>query len=220
MPLQLFALSGTYEGYDEETNTLSYNSTSLFNIAYNASEASNVYPRYYMGMKLSLSNYILRSVFKFKAKKDSEDFIYVMVDSIRAEVGDKAAYLFPGVTESGQNLQGGAKNTTNASGWRFLFNKEAGGGDLVVGGDLIALPAGGVLEGDLRHTGALKGVAADGRNAGRNGDLGQVLASVEAEAGDHRQLRAGGKGDLSQAGAAVEYAALQCQHIVTACAVF
>lgn len=122
VPLQLFALSGTYEGYDEETNILSYNSTSLFNIAYNASEASNVYPRYYMGMKLSLSNYILRSVFKFKAKKDSEDFIYVMVDSIRAEVGDKAAYLFPGVTESGQNLQGGAKNTTNTSGWRFLFN--------------------------------------------------------------------------------------------------
>ena len=123
IPTKMFALSGTFDHFDTEENKLYYNSNSTFNITYNASESINVYPRYYMGMNLSLSNFLLRTVFKFKAKKDDKDFIYIMIDSIRMEEGNEAAYLFPGVTTGTEkNIQGGAKNTTTTNGWRFLFN--------------------------------------------------------------------------------------------------
>ena len=123
VPTQLFALSGTFSAYDESTGELSYESTSSFNIAYNKSEANNVFPRYYEGMNISISNYLLRTVYKFKAKKDDEDFIYIMIDSVMMEADGKGAYINPGVTSgTKKNLQGAAKNTQSVTGWRFLFN--------------------------------------------------------------------------------------------------
>lgn len=123
MPSKTFALSGTFTSFNTTTKEISYGATSVFNIAYDADEETNVFPRYYDGMSLSLSNHLLRTVYRFKAKQTSTDIIYIMIDSLGLEEGQDAAHLYPGVrVGTGENLQGGVKNTTATSGWRFLFN--------------------------------------------------------------------------------------------------
>lgn len=123
MPSKTFALSGTFTSFNTTTKEISYGATSVFNIAYDADEGTNVFPRYYDGMSLSISNYLLRTVYRFKAKQSASDIIYIMIDSLGLEEGPDAAHLNPGVKEgTGENIQGGVKNTTPTSGWRFLFN--------------------------------------------------------------------------------------------------
>lgn len=123
MPAKIFALSGTFTSFNTTTKEISYGATSVFNIAYDADEETNVFPRYYDGMSLSLSNHLLRTVYRFRAKQNATDIIYIMIDSLGLEEGQDAAHLYPGVkVGTGENIQGGVKNTTATSGWRFLFN--------------------------------------------------------------------------------------------------
>lgn len=124
LPTKCFGLAGTFGSYDPSTNKISYTSISSFNIAYDEDDNTNVFPKYYAGMNISIQNHYLRIVYLFKAKASDSDFINILVDSLEiGENADNATILLPGVqTGTNDNIQGGVKNTTPTSGWRLLFN--------------------------------------------------------------------------------------------------
>lgn len=123
MPTKLFALTGTITGYNSTYNRISYTSTSTFNITYDQDDATNVFPKYFKGMSISISNYYLRIVYMFKAKQADTEYINIMIDSPSMAEGEKAAHLYAGVQRGTYaNLQGAVKNTTNTEGFRLLFN--------------------------------------------------------------------------------------------------
>lgn len=122
LPSKTFALSGAFRSFDSSTKIISYAASSVFDISYDADEETNIFPKYYDGMSLSLSNHLLRTIYRFRAKADG-DIIYIMIDSLGIEEGQAAAHLNPGVrVGTGENIQGAVKNTTATNGWRFLFN--------------------------------------------------------------------------------------------------
>ena len=116
------SLSGTFSSYDSVTNTISYVSTGTLKIAYD-SEDENVFPKYYEGMNISIQDHYMRAIYLFRAKKESTDYINIMVDSLALAEGETALHLMAGVQKgTNANLQGGVKNTTSTQGWRLLFN--------------------------------------------------------------------------------------------------
>lgn len=123
MPQKLAVLAGAFNSFDTSTKVVTYTASATLNIMYDASAADNVFPKYYAGMDISISNYMLRIMYKFKAKKDDTDIIYIMVDSLAISEGILPMHLYPGVKKgTDSNIQGGVKNTQTQQGWRFLFN--------------------------------------------------------------------------------------------------
>lgn len=123
LPTKLFALSGAFNNFNPTTKTINYNSTSVFNIVYDANPDTNVFPKYYCGKNISLTNNYYRGLYKFKAKATDEKFIDIMIDSLGIAEGRAAAHLYPGVQDGTDiNNQGGVKNTKNTHGWRIVFN--------------------------------------------------------------------------------------------------
>ena len=121
MPQKLAALSGEFVSFNTVTKVVTYSANATLNIMYDATD--NIFPKYYCGMDISISNYMLRLMYKFKANADDKDFIYIMVDSLAISEGISPMHLYPGVKQgTDSNIQGGVKNTAYEQGWRFLFN--------------------------------------------------------------------------------------------------
>lgn len=131
MPTQAFALAGEFLSYVSDQaphgetpgrGHVLYDATSIFDVSYDVDE-QNVFPKYYDGMSLSLGVGLFKGMYQFKAQKDAEDKIYVMIDSLAMEEGEDASHLNPGVLQgSDYNYQGSVKNTYGVNGWRLLFN--------------------------------------------------------------------------------------------------
>ncbi|MBO7735477.1 MAG: hypothetical protein J6S67_23130 [Methanobrevibacter sp.] len=126
LPKKMLALSGSFESFDPSSNTVSYTSDASLSIAYDLDEEENVFPKYYVGQTVSVQNYYLRIVYLFKAKKDDEENINIVVDNLAVAFGETPAHLLGGVQAgTNANLQGGVYNcpsTTDGDGWRLLFN--------------------------------------------------------------------------------------------------
>ena len=123
LPTKLFALAGAFSAYNVSENKLNYTSTATFNITYDLNDETNVFPKYFKGMNISIGNNYLRIVYLFKAKKDDTEYINIMIDSLAIAEGDNAAHLYAGIQSgTNANLQGGVKNTVAESGFRLLFN--------------------------------------------------------------------------------------------------
>lgn len=126
LPKKLLALSGSFSSFDPLTNIINYTSDATLEIAYDQDEETNVFPKYYVGQNVSIQNYYLRIVYLFKARKDDEENINIIVDNLAVAFGQTPSHLLGGVQKStGANLQGGVYNcpaTTNGDGWRLLFN--------------------------------------------------------------------------------------------------
>lgn len=123
LPTKLLALSGTFVSFDGVTNKVTYTASSQFNITYDYDDETNVFPKYFKGMSISLGNYYLRIVYLFKAKADDTEYINILIDSPSMASGSKAAHLYAGVQSStNANLQGGVYNTSPSEGFRLLFN--------------------------------------------------------------------------------------------------
>lgn len=122
LPTKLFGLAGVFDAFDTENKLITYTSSAKFDIAYDQ-DNQNVFPKYYVGESISLTNNYLRIVYLFKAKKDDTKYINILIDSLSLGEGRKASYLMAGVQSGDKsNLQGGVKNTTETQGWRLLFN--------------------------------------------------------------------------------------------------
>ena len=126
LPKKMLALSGSFVSFDAVSNTISYTSDASLSIAYDLDEEENVFPKYYVGQTVSVQNYYLRIVYLFKAKKDDEENINIVVDNLAVAFGETPAHLLGGVqVGTNANLQGGVYNcpaTTYGDGWRLLFN--------------------------------------------------------------------------------------------------
>lgn len=126
MPTQAFALAGEFGSFVDDGNNkghVVYGATSVFDVSYDAIDEENVFPKYYDGLSLSLGVGLFKGMYQFKAQKDSEDKIYIMIDSLAMEEGEDASHLYPGVLQgSDYNYQGSVKNTYGVNGWRLLFN--------------------------------------------------------------------------------------------------
>ena len=123
LPTKIVALAGEFTSFDTATKTITYHSAATFDIAYDAEESTNVFPKYFCGQDISVSNNMFRGIYKFKAKKTDTNYIYIMIDSLGIAEGELAAHLYPGIKKgTSANIQGGVKNTTATEGWRFLFN--------------------------------------------------------------------------------------------------
>ena len=123
LPQKLVVLSGDFDSFNTGTKVISYVASATLNIMYDANDIDNVFPRYYEGMDISLSNNMLRIMYKFKAKQTDEKSIFIMIDSLAISEGRTPAHLYPGVLkDTSSNVQGGVLNTASQQGWRFLFN--------------------------------------------------------------------------------------------------
>jgi hypothetical protein len=123
MPTKLVALVGEFSEFDTTDKIVYYNVMSTYSVQYDVDESTNVFPKYYVGMTLSLSNYLFKVIYFFKAKADDTEYISIMINSLDIGEEQKAAHLYPGVTQgSGTNIQGSVKNTSATVGWRMLFN--------------------------------------------------------------------------------------------------
>lgn len=123
LPQKLVVLSGTFTAFDTATKNVTYVASATLNIMYDANASDNVFPKYYGGMDISLSNNMLRIMYKFKAKSTDTKSIFIMIDSLAIAEGETPAHLYPGVLkDTSTNIQGGVLNTANQQGWRFLFN--------------------------------------------------------------------------------------------------
>ena len=123
LPTKLIALVGEYYDFDETNKILYYTDVSTFSVQYDADETVNVFPKYYVKKILSISNYMFKVIYFFKAKETDEEYISIMIDSLAVGEGEKAAHLYPGIQKDlDTNIQGGVKNTTTTTGWRLLFN--------------------------------------------------------------------------------------------------
>ena len=126
LPRKYLALSGTFASYDSATNTISYTADAMMDIAYDEGD-DNIFPKYYEGMNISISNYYLRIVYLFKAKKNDTDLINIVVDNLSIANGDATpTHLLAGVQQgTNANLQGGVYNCPvgqSGEGFRLLFN--------------------------------------------------------------------------------------------------
>lgn len=123
LPLKLFALSGVFGSFNSTSRQIAYTSSSVFNISYDDDESTNVFPKYFKGLNISLGNNYLRITYLFKAKKNDTAYINFLIDSLLISEGEKAAHLYAGIQSStGSNMQGGVKNTSATEGFRLLFN--------------------------------------------------------------------------------------------------
>lgn len=126
LPTKVLSLSGTFSSFDKTTNTINYTSDAVLSIEYDQSEEENVFPKYYVGMSVSIQNYYLRIVYLFKAKKDDTDLINIVVDNLAIAFGETPSHLLGGAQRgTNANLQGGVYNcpaTEQNDGWRLLFN--------------------------------------------------------------------------------------------------
>ena len=123
MPTKLVALVGEFSEFDTEDKIVYYDVMSTYSVQYDVEESSNVFPKYYVGMTLSLSNYLFKVIYFFKAKADDTEYISIMINSLDIGEEQKAAHLYPGVRQGlGTNVQGSVKNTSATVGWRMLFN--------------------------------------------------------------------------------------------------
>lgn len=123
LPTKMFGLEGDFVSYDSSTNKITYSSTASFNITYDDDDETNVFPKYYQGMSVSIQNHYLRVIYLFKAKKTDTALINIMIDSLAIAEGQKASFMLPGIkTGTNENVQGGIKNTIATEGWRLLFN--------------------------------------------------------------------------------------------------
>lgn len=123
LPQKLVALSGVFLSFNTTTKEISYTATSTFSVQYDVDESVNVFPKYYVGMVLSLSNYLFKVIYFFKAKASDTEYISIMINSLEVGEGVDACHLYPGVQKDlNTNIQGGVKNTTTTTGWRLLFN--------------------------------------------------------------------------------------------------
>ena len=122
LPMKMLGFVGTYGSYDNHVVT--YSSIASFNIAYEQNDEVNIYPKYWVGMSITLQDKFLKIIYKFKSKTSSTDIIYFLIDSteVRSASG-KNIYLYPGVQSgSDTNLQGSCYNFGQTEGWRLLFN--------------------------------------------------------------------------------------------------
>lgn len=120
LPTKLFALAGNFTSFDTTTKKISYTSTATFNIAYDQDDSTNIFPKYFKGMNLSIGNGYLRTTYLFKAKATDKQYINILIDSLSTT---NPAHLYAGVhSGTGGNMQGGIKNTTNTEGFRLLYN--------------------------------------------------------------------------------------------------
>ncbi len=120
LPTKLFALAGNFTSFDTTTKKISYTSTATFNIAYDQDDSTNIFPKYFKGMNLSIGNGYLRTTYLFKAKATDKQYINILIDSLSTT---NPAHLYAGVhSGTGGNMQGGIKNTTNSEGFRLLYN--------------------------------------------------------------------------------------------------
>lgn len=123
LPQKLVALSGVFLSFNATTKKISYTATSTFSVQYDVDESVNVFPKYYVGMVLSLSSYLFKVIYFFKAKASDTEYISIMINSLEVGEGVDACHLYPGVQKDlNTNIQGGVKNTTATTGWRLLFN--------------------------------------------------------------------------------------------------
>lgn len=126
LPTKVLSLSGTFSSFNTSTNTVNYTSDAVLSIEYDQSEEENVFPKYYVGMSVSIQNYYLRIVYLFKAKKDDTDLINIVVDNLAIAFGETPSHLLGGAQRgTNANLQGGVYNcpaTEQNDGWRLLFN--------------------------------------------------------------------------------------------------
>ena len=120
LPTKLFSLVGNYQSFNPTTRVIDYQTLAKFDLSYQEDD-SNIYPKYWAGISVSLQDKYLRVLYKFKKNKDTNEIIYFGVDSssIRESLG-KNIILYPGVQQGTDgNNQGGC---LNKSGWRLLFN--------------------------------------------------------------------------------------------------
>lgn len=117
------ALVGEFNSFNTTDKEINYSATSVISMQYDADENLNVFPKYYVKRVLSISNYLFKVIYFFKAKANDTEYISIMIDSLAVGEGEEAAHLYPGVqTGLDTNIQGGVKNTASTGGWRFLFN--------------------------------------------------------------------------------------------------
>lgn len=123
MPTKLIALVGEYSSFNTTDKIVYYNVLSTYSVQYDVEERTNVFPKYYVERTLSLSNYLFKVIYFFKAKADDTEYISIMINSLDIGEGQAAAHLYPGVQQGlNTNVQGNVKNTSNAHSWRMLFN--------------------------------------------------------------------------------------------------
>lgn len=105
LPKNAVVFKGTF--YAFENNTLKYNVTYRMDIDYN--DKNNVFPKYYKGKNISLSNLYYRCIYEFGTEKGSEEdkTVTILVDN-----GNNQGFVNAG-TVYGQkvNNQGSAYNT-------------------------------------------------------------------------------------------------------------
>ena len=121
MPFKLFGLAGTFYSFTSGTKQIEYRSLATFDISYDTDDETNIYPKYYDGLSVSIQDKYLRILYKFKKNLETTEIIYFGVDSssIQSDLG-KNITLYPGVQKgSDTNIQGAC---LNKDGWRLLFN--------------------------------------------------------------------------------------------------
>lgn len=123
LPQKLVALVGTFVSFDTTTKEISYTAISTYSVQYDVEESINVFPKYYVSMVLSVSNYMFKVIYFFKAKASDTEYISIMINSLELGEGFDSGHLYPGIQQDvNTNIQGGVKNTAATSSWRFLFN--------------------------------------------------------------------------------------------------